>query len=223
MCSGSPARRAEGHLTLILLTIRQGLLLALTEAWSPIYRRSFGSMASAALLWEALRQRGISESAPAFVAAGAPAAWSSWMAAGDASIRRPGASSYGEGRSDLPPIKKRRRASLNEALQAAQADTRASALAELDRDVLAHTTSGRPEASRLAVWHRLCQAWGVPPFPLDAENVRAVGACLKKGQYRSAAQYNSAAASGPAVRALHHLGLCQVHSQGTWDSQTSGG
>ncbi|CAE7815603.1 unnamed protein product [Symbiodinium sp. CCMP2592] len=104
-------------------------------------------------------------------------------------------------RADLPPVRKRQRASFDLAMQAAAPSERARALQELDDEVLARTTIG-PMESRLLVWRRLCEAWEVTAFPLDDKNVRAVGASLKRGRYRSAAQYYSAAVSFQ-VRRLH--------------------
>ena len=88
---------------------------------------------------------------------------------------------------------------------------KARTLEELDNEILATTTVG-PYESRLQVWRRLCVKWEVFAFPLDHENVRAVGASLKRGRYRSAEQYYSAAASFQARR-LHssvpaHIRAC---------------
>ena len=74
-------------------------------------------------------------------------------------------------------------------------------MAELDQEILASTTWG-PHESRLQVWHKLCSKWEVNAFPLDHTNIRAVGASLKWGRYRSAERYYSAAATFQSRR-LH--------------------
>ena len=113
-------------------------------------------------------------------------------------------------RADQPPVRKRQRASLSDALRAGEPAERAQALAELDQEVLAKTTVG-PYESRLVVWRRLCAKWDVPAFPLDDRNVRAVAASLKRGRYRSSEQYFSAAASHQ-VRRLHMTVPAHVRS-----------
>ena len=57
-----------------------------------------------------------------------------------------------------------------------------------------------PYESRILIWHRICAKWELTAFPLDERNVRAVGASLKTGRYRSSAQYFSAAAFYQARR-----------------------
>ncbi|CAE6912109.1 unnamed protein product [Symbiodinium sp. CCMP2592] len=104
-------------------------------------------------------------------------------------------------RADQPPVRKRRRASLADALTAGEPSERAKALEELDREVLAKTTIG-PYESRILTWRQICAKWELPAFPLDERNVRAVGASLKRGRYRSSEQYFSAAASHQ-VRRMH--------------------
>ena len=104
-------------------------------------------------------------------------------------------------RADQPPVRKRQRASLTDALLAGEPSERTQALAELDQEVLSKTTIG-PYESRLLVWRRICAKWDVPAFPLDDRNVRAVAASLKRGRYRSSEQYFSAAAAHQARR-LH--------------------
>ncbi|CAE7460584.1 unnamed protein product [Symbiodinium microadriaticum] len=104
-------------------------------------------------------------------------------------------------RADQPPVRKRQRASLSDALRAGEPFERNQALAQLDQEVLAKTTVG-PYESRLVVWRRICAKWDVPAFPLDDRNVRAVAASLKRGRYRSSEQYFSAAASHQ-TRRLH--------------------
>ena len=172
-------------------------------------------MASAALLWEVLRDRGISDVAPLFVQAEAfslDAVQGSWQRLIDAGVQRwqlellvAGSSGSSlvlpQWRADQPPVRKRQRASLQEALIAGEPSNRAQALEELDKEVLAKTTMG-PYESRILVWRRLCAKWELPAFPLDERNVRAVAASLKRGRYRSSEQYFSAAASFQ-VRRLH--------------------
>eukprot|EP00439_Symbiodinium_sp_Y106_P035487 s3692_g4.t1 len=172
-------------------------------------------MASAAAFWEYLRFKGLADIAPSCVRAGVLQIDSirdnahaleregvqRWQlelllaspGSGDAPLTLP------QQRDDLPPVRKRKRASFADAVAAAAPEERARALQELDDDVLAKSTVG-PMESRLLVWRRLCEAWEVPSFPLDEKNIRAVGASLKRGQYRSAAQYYSAAVSFQARR-----------------------
>ena len=159
-------------------------------------------MASAALLWEVLRDRGISDVAPLFVQAevfSLDAVQGSWQRLIDAGVQRwqlellvAGSSGSSlvlpQWRADQPPVRKRQRASLQEALLAGEPSNRAQALEELDKEVLAKTTMG-PYESRILVWRRLCAKWELPAFPLDERNVRAVAASLKRGRYRSSEQY----------------------------------
>ncbi|CAE7455635.1 setd6 [Symbiodinium necroappetens] len=168
-----------------------------------------GSMASAAVLWETLRLRGLQDIAPVFVECGVYSVellherWDALLRRGvarwqleflSAGVEPSRQLSLGGDRQDLPPVRKRKRASLQEALAAAAPDQRQQALRELEGEVLAKSTVG-PMESRLAVWKRICLAWDVAPFPLDIQNVRMVGASLKRGGYRSAAQYYAAATS----------------------------
>ncbi|CAE7666505.1 rlmN1 [Symbiodinium sp. CCMP2592] len=174
-------------------------------------------MASAAAFWEYLRIKGLSDVAPACVRAEALSIdavrershfleregvqrWQLELllaapTSGGSQLALP------RQREDLPPIRKRKRASFQDAIAAAAPAERAQALQELDDEILAKTTVG-PMESRLLVWRRLCEAWEVPSFPLDEKNIRAIGASLKRGRYRSAAQYYSAAISFQARR-LH--------------------
>ena len=172
-------------------------------------------MASTAILWEALRDRGISDVAPLFVRAEVfclSDVQGSWQRLLDAGVQRwqlellVAGSRRGEllmpqWRSNQPPVRKRRRASLADALLAGEPAERNRALEELDSEVLAKTTVG-PYESRILVWRKLCAKWELPAFPLDERNVRAVGASLKRGRYRSSEQYFSAAASYQ-LRRLH--------------------
>ena len=66
------------------------------------------------------------------------------------------------------------------------------ALAALQRDMYARTSSG-PLDSRRTTWTRLAAAWGLPPLPLTVDLIHRVGASLKRGGYRSAEQYFSTA------------------------------
>ena len=139
-------------------------------------------MASAAAFWEFLRFKGLADIAPSCVRAGVLQIDSIRVNAH--ALEREGVqrwqlelllASPGSGgasvvlprqRDDLPPVRKRKRASF------AYAEERARALQELDDDVLAKSTVG-PMESRLLVWRRLCEAWEVPSFPLAEKNIRA--------------------------------------------------
>ena len=185
-------------------------------------------MASAAVLWETLRDRGIADVAPLFVRAevfSLSAVQGSWQRLLDVGVQRwqlelLAAGSDGsvlllpQWRADQPPVRKRQRASLQEALLAGEPSNRALALEELDREVLAKTTMG-PYESRLLVWRRICAQWEVPAFPLDERNVRAVAASLKRGRYRSSEQYFFCCGfvSGTTTASVRAV-ACQGHHQG---------
>ena len=84
------------------------------------------------------------------------------------------------------------RGCLSAARAAAEPAVQQEALAALQRDMYARTSSG-PADSRRATWTRLAAAWGLPPIPLTVTLVHRVGASMKRGGYRSAEQYFSTA------------------------------
>ncbi len=84
------------------------------------------------------------------------------------------------------------RASFTLALQAAAPNQRKRALEELERDVVANSTKPSQD-SRVRSFLALCTAWEIPAFPLTPECVKAVGASLKAGAYRSPQLYFQAA------------------------------
>ena len=85
------------------------------------------------------------------------------------------------------------RASFTLALQAAAPNQRKRALEELERDVIAHSTKPAQDSRIRTFFLALCTAWEVAAFPLTPECVRAVGASLKAGAYRSPQLYFQAA------------------------------
>ena len=62
------------------------------------------------------------------------------------------------------------------------------ALEDLEEDVLAPGTR-RSDASRIRTMEQALGAWGLPLFPPSPLSVRALGASLKWGGYKSAAMY----------------------------------
>ena len=77
------------------------------------------------------------------------------------------------------------------ALEAARPENRSRALNEVDQDTLAATTMASNN-SRVRFYEAVCRTWGLEAWPLSRESVRAFGACLKAGAYRSVAVYFSA-------------------------------
>ncbi|CAE7942077.1 unnamed protein product [Symbiodinium sp. KB8] len=161
-------------------------------------------MASA--LWAELRAKGLQELAPVLLSNGVRSIddvsrlESELVSAGVAPtqiaalIGRPSEPAVPEPvrRTDLPPMPTRKRASFADSMAAARPENRESAMKRLHQDVLAQTTQG-PLSSRVKTWHEWCRAWGVLPFPLDANNISCAAASMKAGSYRSCAQYFSAA------------------------------
>lgn len=92
------------------------------------------------------------------------------------------------GRTDLPVAYSGRRANFGLAVAAGQPNSRKRSLDALDDDVLARSTNPAHEA-RLRTYISLCVVWEVPPWPLTYENIRAFGASMKQGGYRSAGIY----------------------------------
>ena len=162
-------------------------------------------------LWATLRLRGLTQFAPTFVTcrvlavpeiplradlllgAGVPS-WAIELAARgpEANQERPASAATHEptGRPDLPKAPSLRRASMQAALEAARPEHRAGALAALDQDVLASTTVASNQC-RVRFYEAVCRAWNVEPWPLSRNSVRAFGASLKAGAYRSVAVYFS--------------------------------
>ena len=70
------------------------------------------------------------------------------------------------------------------------AEERVAALNELDRDVLASTTS-RTNAARMHTIEDILSKWGLAVFPPTPMSWKALAATLKAGGYRSAAVYLS--------------------------------
>ena len=97
-------------------------------------------------------------------------------------------------RRDLPSPVVGKRASIQAALEAARPNQRQRSLEILDRDILAKSTTPANEA-RVRTYLALMRAWELPAFPLDSSNIRAFGASMKAGGYRSCAVYFSAVCS----------------------------
>ena len=91
-------------------------------------------------------------------------------------------------RADLPRAWQGKRANLQAALDAALPNQRQHALQELEDDMMARSTNPAME-SRLRTYRVICNAWEIEPFPLSMFGIRAFGASLKRGGYRSAAVY----------------------------------
>ena len=70
--------------------------------------------------------------------------------------------------------------------------SQSNALMDYDKDVFA-ATSRESEASKRRTLDLLMEAWQRPLLPLSSEKIRLLGASLKAGRYRSAAQYLSTA------------------------------
>ena len=157
-------------------------------------RPVLAQMASAADLWAALRARGLQDLAPSFVRTGVfsleavsensaslqghgVARWQIDMLMGQATPTA-GNNLLPAGRHDLPPVRKRRRASLTDALRAAQPDQRQAALDELDSEVLARRMAAsrfggscvRPGRWRLLHWMPpTSDVWQLPSRGEDIE------------------------------------------------------
>ena len=59
---------------------------------------------------------------------------------------------------------------------------------EFEKDMLAASTQASYE-SKLRTIHRALQQWRMRPFPPSVAALKALGATLKRGKYRSAASY----------------------------------
>ena len=66
--------------------------------------------------------------------------------------------------------------------------SQSDALLDFDQDVFA-ATSRESEASKRRTLDLLMEAWQQPLLPLSSKKIRLLGASLKAGGYRSAAQY----------------------------------
>ena len=99
------------------------------------------------------------------------------------------------GRADAPVVHPYARHSL---ATVRRATTDSSILAQADadfqRDKFAASSQG-PRDSRWKTWCAMAEQRGSPPLPVTADLVAKVGALLKLGRYRSAAQYFSVAKS----------------------------
>ena len=87
-------------------------------------------------------------------------------------------------RLDIPIMQPSSGGSLDQALQAAEANNREKALADLEADVYSRSNGG-PQVSRMKTWTKIAKAWGMAPLPLTPQLIRAV----KAGGYRSAHLY----------------------------------
>ena len=95
-------------------------------------------------------------------------------------------------RKDHPTAQPSTGGSLTRALAAAATNERETSLQLLENDIYAQSNSG-PQASRMKTWRQIAAAWQLPPLPLTAELLQAVGASFKRGGCRSASLYFSAA------------------------------
>ena len=109
-------------------------------------------------------------------------------------LLRETAGSHGEGaqpcrrRWDLPVSQPQQRASLQMALQAAQANHRQQSSAALDGSILAPSTAAAID-SRVRTYQEIRKAWNVQDFPISYDSLRYFAASLKAGSYRSASLY----------------------------------
>ena len=153
-------------------------------------------------LWEALRVADLGHLAPCLVAHGivtlpqlVVAASNSrdigveqWQIEAILSATHPQEQSAPLGRHDLPVAYSGRRANFSLAVAAGQPNSRKRSLDALDSDILARSTNPANEA-RLRTYLAICTVWEIPPWPLTSENIRAFGASMKQGGYRSAGIY----------------------------------
>ena len=65
-------------------------------------------------------------------------------------------------------------------------------------------TSGKSTVARGAWWEVRAKRRGLEAFPLDTQKLQLAGALLKKGHYRSAAQYLYSLKKEHAVRGHGH-------------------
>ena len=90
--------------------------------------------------------------------------------------------------------------------------SRTNALERLEQDEYANT-SRKQRASLWNTWCKIASAWQLDPLPLSPMLVRAVGASLKQGKYKSAKEYFTRA------RQEHIKQLDQYPSAATKHSQ----
>lgn len=111
-------------------------------------------------------------------------------------------------RPTAPGIKRARKASMREALSAAETPVdKQAALNELEHDKVANSARASKNSTWLT-WQPMHHAWfgvGVPPLPLTAEKIRAVAAMFKAGHYASFSNYACRAKVEHIVRADTHL------------------
>ena len=169
-------------------------------------------MASLEELWAALRRSGQESLAPVLISHGVrspnqlalafdrllQAGVRQWQLEAVLATSPDSLSAAGESgkpsRRDLPSPVVGKRASIQAAMEAAQPNQRQRSLELLDRDILAKSTTPANEA-RVRTYLALMRAWELPAFPLDSSNIRAFGASMKAGGYRSCAVYFSAVCS----------------------------
>ena len=172
----------------------------------------------AALLWEALRARGLGEYAPVFVDCRVysledmPARMDDLASAGvprwalELVLQGPGKAGRAPEteeprRRDMPQLPRHHRASSVQAFNAARPENRDAALLALEGGTLASTTRLSND-SRVRFYEQICAAWNVQPWPITVSSIRSFGASLKAGSYRSASVYFAAV----SARQVRHLG-----------------
>ena len=166
-------------------------------------------MSSLEDLWSALRRAGQETLAPSLISNGVrsinqmalsfdvlvAAGVKRWqleaVLASDENHRRGTDRERSPKRPDLPLPVQGRRANIQAAMDAAHPNNRQKSLEILERDVLARSTNPANEA-RVRTYMALMRCWELPAFPLDNFNIRAFGASLKAGAYKSSAVYFSA-------------------------------
>ena len=96
-------------------------------------------------------------------------------------------------RPDIPCLLPARRGSLHNAISNVSTTVgRSEALQKLDDDMFSHTTK-RPRDSRWSTWCTIAQTWQMQALPLTSDLIRAIGATMKAGGYRSPKLYFSLA------------------------------
>ena len=108
---------------------------------------------------------------------------------------KPGGASPPRGpvpRFDQPTIRSSAGGLLSRALLAADPLHAEEALWDFRENVYARSARG-PNDARWTTWCKICEAWKIDPVPLSTYVIEKVGASLRKGGYRSSAQYFSRA------------------------------
>ena len=171
----------------------------------------------AAELWEALRSRGLSEYAPAFVrchvfsVAEVPLKadvllgagvlqWAVELTAKGIAIPTEAVTEEEPRRGDFPRPPRTDKASMQLALEAARPENLVRTLAALDADVLASSTISS-NTCRVRLYETVCRTAEIEAWPLSQRSVRVFAGCLKQGHYRSIKVYFSAIV-GHQMRAL---------------------